>query len=62
MQQVRTPRWAAVGPLDEGAEGQVFGGAAPVAATQVVVTIAAAVVVAYAAGAIIGNTVAPVHE
>ncbi|GGZ23034.1 hypothetical protein [Streptomyces nitrosporeus] len=56
MQQARTPRWAAVGPLEEGAEGEVFGGAAPIAATQVVVTVAAAVVVAYAAGAIIGQT------
>ncbi|MER7046710.1 MULTISPECIES: hypothetical protein [Streptomyces] len=57
MQQVRSRRWAdAVGPLDEGAEGQVFDGVAPIAATQVVATVAAAVVVAYAAGAIIGES------
>ncbi|KQX94583.1 MULTISPECIES: hypothetical protein [Streptomyces] len=59
MHQVRTPRWAAVGPLDERTEGQAFGGAAPIAATQVIVTVAAAVVVAYAAGAIIGSTEEP---
>ncbi|MFC9947873.1 MULTISPECIES: hypothetical protein [Streptomyces] len=59
MQQVRTPGWAAVGPLDERTEGQTFGGAAPIAATQVIVTVAAAVVVAYAAGAIIGSTTEP---
>ncbi|MFC8228535.1 hypothetical protein [Streptomyces sp. NPDC057287] len=59
MQQVRTPGWAAVGPLDERTEGQTFGGAAPIAATQVIVTVAAAVVVAYAAGTIIGSTTEP---
>ncbi|MFI1014678.1 hypothetical protein [Streptomyces sp. NPDC020965] len=56
MQQVRSQPWAeAVGPLDEGAEGQVFDSVTPVAATQLVATVAAAVVIAYAAGAIIGE-------
>ncbi|MGW3407510.1 hypothetical protein, partial [Streptomyces zhihengii] len=59
VQQVGTPGWAAVGPLDERTEGQTFGGAAPIAATQVIATVAAAVVIAYAAGAIIGETTEP---
>ncbi|QNP61871.1 hypothetical protein [Streptomyces genisteinicus] len=59
MQQVRTPGWAAVGPLDERSEGQSFCSATPIAATNVVATVAAALVVAYAAGAIIGSTTEP---
>lgn len=56
MRQVRTPSWAAAGPLTESAEGRINGGAAPVAATPVIVGVAAAVVVAYAAGAVIGTS------
>ncbi|MFF8958052.1 hypothetical protein [Streptomyces sp. NPDC014894] len=62
MQQVRSRTWAdSIGPLDESAEGQVFDSVTPVAATQVIATVAAAVVIAYAAGAIIGET-SPVLE
>ncbi|MGW8989904.1 hypothetical protein ACWGRF_08255 [Streptomyces zhihengii] len=59
MQQVRAPGRAAVGPLDKRTDGRAFGGAAPIAATQVIATVAAAVVIAYAAGAIIGETTEP---
>ncbi|MEV0585183.1 hypothetical protein [Nonomuraea sp. NPDC050310] len=63
MQQLRQPWWAdavgpqeAAGPLHEGAEGRVYLGLAPVTATPAVVTIAGAMVVAYAAGALVGET------
>ncbi|WP_151770074.1 hypothetical protein [Streptomyces abyssomicinicus] len=56
MHQVGRPSWAGIsGPLDEGAQGRVNASAAPVAATPVIVSVAAAVVVAYAAGALVGG-------
>ncbi|RKN11096.1 hypothetical protein D7319_07270 [Streptomyces radicis] len=43
------------GPLDEHAEGRVTRGALPVTATPVIVGAAGAIVIAYAAGRIVGE-------
>ncbi|MFR9727184.1 hypothetical protein ACL02R_28055 [Streptomyces sp. MS19] len=50
-----TRHTAVAGPLDENAEGRVVRGALPVAATPVIVGAAGAIVVAYAAGRIVGE-------
>ncbi|MFJ7327337.1 MULTISPECIES: hypothetical protein [Streptomyces] len=53
MPEFRQPGWTrGIAPLDEGAGGQVFGGASPVAATPAVVATAGAVVIAFAAGVV----------
>ncbi|WP_181727181.1 hypothetical protein [Streptomyces sp. PT12] len=44
-----------LGPLDEHTEGRVTRGALPVAATPVIVGAAGAIVVAYAAGRVVGE-------
>ncbi|MCW5253120.1 MULTISPECIES: hypothetical protein [unclassified Streptomyces] len=51
MPELRQPGWTrGIAPLDESAGGQMFGDASPVAATPAVVTVAGAVVIAFAAG------------
>ncbi|MEU0356760.1 hypothetical protein [Streptomyces cyaneofuscatus] len=53
MPEFRQPGWTrGIAPLDEGAGGQVFGGASPVAATPAIMATAGAVVIAFAAGVV----------